>query len=274
MADDPQKWDVPDEMAPSAGKPPAKSFDVADLEITDVLEFLSKGLRDFRRAPVYGLVFGGIYGVGGWLLVALMLQLNLPYLAYPLAAGFAIIAPFIACAFYCVSDCLEREAELSWGRIITSLRQAANQEMTWMALVTFFILFIWMDIAAFLFFGFFGLTSMTFGELVNEILTTPKGLLFLFIGNSAGAVIALAVFSFSVTSFPMLYHRDVDFITAMITSVRVVRKNPRSMVFWAALIACMVGISLLSGFFGLFVVLPVLGHASWHLYRRAVQPKT
>jgi uncharacterized membrane protein len=69
----------------------------------------------------------------------------------------------------------------------------------------------------------------------------------------------------------MLYHRNVDFITAMITSVRVVRKNPKSMLFWAALITIAVGLSLLSGFFGLFLVLPVLGHASWHLYRRAVR---
>ena len=72
---------------------------------------------------------------------------------------------------------------------------------------------------------------MPLGELINEILTTPKGILFLLIGNTAGAVIAMAVFSFSVTSFPMLYHRDVDFITAMIISVRLVRKNPRPMVF-------------------------------------------
>ncbi len=262
MSEDPQ---------PLERQAPAKSFIVADIEISDVLEVLAKGLRDFRRAPSFGLVFGGIYGIGGWLLLALLLLLDLPFLAYPLAAGFAIIAPFIACAFYCVSDCLERDANVTWGLVVTSLRQAANQELTWMALVTFFTLFIWMDIAAFLFFGFFGLTSMTFGEIVSEILTTPKGLLFLLIGNTAGAVIALGVFSFSVTSFPMLYHRNVDFITAMITSVRVVSKNPRSMFFWAALITITVGLSLLSGFFGLFLVLPVLGHASWHLYRRAVQ---
>ena len=258
-------------LQPIGQKAPAKSFVVEDLEISDVLEVLAKGLRDFRRAPSYGLVFGGIYGLGGWLLLAFVLLLDLPFLAYPLAAGFAIIAPFIASAFYCVSDCLERDDEVTWRRVIGSLRQAANQELTWMALVTLFTLFIWMDIAAFLFFGFFGLTSMSFGDFLSEILTTPKGILFLLIGNTAGAVIALAVFSFSVTSFPMLYHRNVDFITAMITSVRVVRKNPKSMLFWAALITIAVGLSLLSGFFGLFLVLPVLGHASWHLYRRAVR---
>ncbi len=96
---------------------PAKSFTVSGIETSDVLEVLAKGLRDFRQAPSYGLVFGCIYGIGGWLLLALLLLLDLPLLDYPLAAGFAIIAPFIAYAFYCVSDCLERDASLTWGRV-------------------------------------------------------------------------------------------------------------------------------------------------------------
>ena len=138
---------------PTERQTPTKSFTVASIETSDVLEVFAKGLRDFRQAPSYGLVFGCIYGIGGRLLLALLL-LDLPLLAYPLAAGFAIIAPFIAYAFYCVSDCLERDASLTWGRVLPALRQAASQDMACMALVTGFTLFIWMDIAAFLFFGF------------------------------------------------------------------------------------------------------------------------
>ena len=211
---------------------PARNFTVASIETFDVLEVLARGSHDFRQAPRYGLVFGSIYAIGGWLLLALLLLLNLPFLPYPLSAGVTIIAPFIAYAFYCVSDCLERDASLTWGRVLPALRQAASQDMACMALVTGFTLFIWMDIAAFLFFGFFGLTSMPLGELINEILTTPKGILFLLIGNTAGAFITMAVFSFSVTSVPMLYYRAVNFITAMITFLWVVRKNPRSIVFF------------------------------------------
>jgi uncharacterized membrane protein len=92
----------------------------------------------------------------------------------------------------------------------------------------------------------------------------------LLIGNAAGAIIALAVFSFSVTSFPMLFERDCDFVTAMVTSVRVVLASRAVMVAWCGVIAVLVGLSLLSGLVGLFVTLPVLGHASWHLYKRAV----
>ncbi len=245
---------------------------VRPLAIADVGEVLAAGLRDFRAAPLYGLVIGGVYALGGWVLILLLLYFGLPYLVYPLAAGFAFIAPFIATAFYAVSRCLEQDEALSWGRILGSVRHAAGRDLGWMALVTGFLLFIWMDIAALLFFGFLGLKSFSAAELLTEIFTTPMGLLFLAIGNGVGAAIALAVFSLSVTSFPMLYDRDIDFVTAMIASVKVVRKNPAAMIVWCAVIAALIGVSLLSGFAGLLVVLPVLGHASWHLYRRAMAP--
>ena len=116
-------------------------------------------------------------------------------------------------------------------------------------------------------FQFFG-----FRELIYDIFTTPSGWLFLMVGNAAGALIAFAVFSYSVISIPMLFHRDVDFITAMLTSVRFVALNPRVMAIWCATIAAMTALALLSGLIGLFLVLPVLGHATWHLYRRAVAP--
>jgi uncharacterized membrane protein len=117
-----------------------------------------------------------------------------------------------------------------------------------------------------------GLSSMGLADFLTKIFTTPTGLLFLMIGNAVGAAIALAVFSFSVISFPMLFDRDVDFVTAMVTSVKVVLANRKPMVLWCATIAALIGLSLLSGLVALFVVLPVLGHASWHLYRRAVGP--
>ena len=245
---------------------------VRPVAMGDILEVLAAGLRDFRAAPVYGLFIGGVYTLGGWVLILLLVRFGLPYLVYPLAAGFAFIAPFIATALYAVSRQLERKEPLSWGQVLGSVRGAAGRDLGWMALVTGFSLFIWMDIAALLFFGFLGLKSQSATELLQEIFTTPMGLLFLAIGNGVGAVLALGVFSLSVTSFPMLYDRDIDFVTAMITSVKVVLANPAAMIIWCATIAALIGVSLLSGLVGLLVVLPILGHASWHLYRRAIGP--
>ncbi len=251
---------------------PAKEPAVQPVAMGDILEVLAAGMRDFRSAPLYGLFIGGVYVLGGWVLILLLLQFGLPYLVYPLAAGFAFIAPFIATALYAVSRCLEQDETLSWGKVLGSVRGAAGRDLGWMALVTGFSLFIWMDIAALLFFGFLGLKALSAPDLLREIFTTPMGLLFLLIGNGVGAVLSLAVFSVSVTSFPMLYDRDIDFVPAMITSVKVVLKNPAAMIVWCATIAALIGVSLLSGLVGLLVILPILGHASWHLYRRAIGP--
>lgn len=258
------------DSAESSPSSPAKAPAVLTVTTGDILEILAAGLRDFRAAPLYDLAIAGIYTVGGWILILLLLLFDLPYLVYPLAAGFALIAPFIAGAFYAVSHSLERGEPVSWGGIAASVRRGIKSDLGWMALVTGFSLVIWLDIAALLFFGFLGLSALSAPELLRIIFTSPMGLLFLVIGNGVGAVIALAVFSFSVTSFPMLFDRDVDFVTAMITSVKVVLANRKAMVIWCATIAGLIGISLLSGLVGLFVTLPILGHASWHLYRRAV----
>lgn len=243
--------------------------------VNDLIDVLALGLRDFRAAPSYDLFFAGIYAIGGWVLVLLLVYFDLPYLVYPLAAGFALIAPFIASGFYVVSHRLEAAedgapADLSWGVVLGTVKSMFSNELSWMALVTGFSLFFWMDIAALMSFGFMGFEFFGFKELISEMFTTPSGWLFLIVGNAAGAVIAFAVFSYSVVSIPMLFDRNVDFITAMLTSVRFVAANPRVMAIWCATIAAMIAVSLLSGLVGLFLVLPVLGHATWHLYRRAV----
>jgi uncharacterized membrane protein len=258
----------------ASGTPPevrAKLPEVNIVGVNDLLDVLAAGLNDFRKAPAYGLFFGGIYAVGGWVLILMLLYLDLPYLVYPLAAGFALIAPFIACGFYVVSQCHEEGTPLSWSKAFGTIKIMFGRDLGWMALVTGFSLFIWMDIAALLSFGFMGFQLFSFSELIELIFTTPLGLLFLFVGNAAGAIIAFAVFSYSVISIPMLYHRDIDFVTAMITSVRFVVQNPRVMALWCAIIAALMAVSMLSGLIGLVVTLPVLGHTTWHLYRRAVE---
>lgn len=243
---------------------------VAGLSPGDILTILGAALRDFRAAPLHDLALGGFYAVGGWLLVLLLFVLDLPFLVYPLAAGFALVAPFMAASFYAVSRVRERGERVTWRGIFHAVRASASTDLGWMALVTGFSLFIWLDIAAFLFFGFLGFSGIfaSLPDLVRMIFATPSGLMFLVVGHIVGAAIAFAVFSITVTSVPMLFDREVDFVTAMIASVRVVAANPVTMMVWCATIAALIGLSLLSGLLGLFVVLPVLGHASWHLYRR------
>ncbi len=243
---------------------------VRKLALADLAFALRRGFADFARAPLYGLFFGGVYAVGGWLVVALAFTFDLPYLAYPLAAGFALIAPFACAGTYEVSRTLERGARLAWGQVLGGVWGQSGRQLGWLSLVSVFALIIWVDFAWTLFLAFYGLHVPTLRALAGEVLTTTKGFSFFLVGNAAGALIAFAVFSITVVSPTLLVDRDVDFVSAMLTSVRLVLANPFVMLVWAAIIGAALGLSLATGLLGLFVALPVLGHASWALYRRAV----
>lgn len=238
----------------------------------DIAEALVQGLRDFQAAPLYGLTFGALYAAGGMLIVASVTALGMVYLAYPLAAGFALIGPFVAVGLYEVSRRREAGEPLSFAAVWRAM--TGRRELAWMAFVTLFIFIMWMYQVRFLMALFFGLKASftSLPQFITAVLTTNEGLLFLMVGNLVGAALSLILFSLTVVSFPLLLDRDVDFVTAMITSVRAVATSPVPMIGWAAIIVMLLTVSALPFFLGLVVTLPVLGHATWHLYRRIVAP--
>lgn len=239
----------------------------------DIADALGQGMRDFQKAPRFGLLFGGIYAAGGISIVLSLTALGMTYLAYPLAAGFALIGPFVAGGLYEVSRRLESGEELSLGSIWKAVR--ARSEIGWMAFVTVFIFVMWMYQVRFLMALFLGINAnfSTLAEFFSVVLTTSEGLMFLAVGNVVGALLSLLLFSVTVISFPLVLDRDVDIVTAMITSIRTVAANPWVMLGWALVIAAVLVVSVLPFFLGLIVTLPVLGHATWHLYRRAIAPE-
>jgi uncharacterized membrane protein len=255
-----------------AGKGRAQWPDVYKVTFDDLIEVMAAGINDFRSAPKYGLFFGGMYAVVGWVLLVMAWFFQLYYLVYPIAMGFALIAPFASVGFYSVSDFLEKGKPLSWSAVFGAVREASGRDLRWMALITGFTFFMWIDYAMLMFLSFMGFDALG-PQAFDLIMTTSQGWMFLVVGNITGAFVAIIVFSISVVTYPMLYDRDIDFVTAMVTSVRLVFANPVTMLGWCAFIAVLTGLSMLLVFAGLFVMLPVLGHASWHLYRRAVGPQ-
>jgi len=245
---------------------------VRRITAADVVEALGRGLRDFQARPFYGLLFGALYAGGGIFIVLSVTALGMVYLAYPLAAGFALVGPFVAIGLYEVSRQREAGEPPSLGRIWGTMR--SRSEIGWMAFVTLFVFIIWMYQARLLVALFLGLNASfpSIQQFIAVVLTTTEGLTFLMIGNLIGASLALILFSLTVVSFPLLLDRDVDFITAMITSVRAVVTSPGPMIGWAAIVVILLIVSALPFFLGLLVTLPVLGHTTWHLYRRVVAP--
>lgn len=245
---------------------------VRTVAATDIAEALAQGLRDFQALPFYGLCFGALYAAGGMTIVLCLTAFGLVYLAYPLAAGFALIGPFIAIGLYEVSRRRELGEPVSFGAIWAKVR--SRSEIGWMAFVTLFVFVIWMYQVRLLIALVLGLHASfsSFHQFLTVVLTTNEGLMFLAIGNAVGAVLSLILFSLTVVSFPLLLDREVDFVTAMVTSVRAVVSSPLPMIGWAAVIVMLLIVSALPYFLGLIVTLPVLGHATWHLYRRLVAP--
>jgi len=243
------------------------------ITVHDVVEAFVAGLRDFQAAPLFGLFFGGIYTLAGLVILLSLTRFGMPYLAYPLAAGFALIGPFVAVGLYEVSRRREAGVPLAWGKVLGVVFAQGNRELSWMAFVTLFVMMMWLYQVRLLLALFLGFQSFaSFQGFLSVITTTSEGLMFLAIGNLVGAVLAAALFSLTVVSFPLLLDREVDFITAMITSVRAVAANPVPMLGFAAAIAALSVVAMLPAFLGLVVIMPVLGHATWHLYRRVVAP--
>lgn len=239
----------------------------------DVAEALAQGMRDFQAAPRFGLVFGALYAAGGLVIVLSVTALGMTYLAYPLAAGFALIGPFVAGGLYEVSRRREQGQPLAFSALWTAVR--SRSEVGWMAFVTVFIFIVWMYQVRFLMALFLGLNASfsSLSEFMTVVLTTQEGLMFLAVGNVIGALLSITLFSLTVISFPLVLDREVDIVTAMITSIRTVVASPLVMLGWAAVIGVLLVLSVLPFFLGLVVTLPVLGHATWHLYRRAIAPE-
>lgn len=245
---------------------------VRRITVADIAESLSEGLRDFQAAPIFGLAFGALYVAGGVAILLSLTAFGMVYLAYPLAAGFALIGPFVAVGLYEVSRQRQAGQAPSLHGIWTAVR--ARSEIGWMAFVTLFIFLIWMYQVRLLIAVLLGLNASfaSLPQFITVVLTTNEGLVFLALGNLIGAALSLILFSLTVVSFPLLLERDVDAVTAMITSVRAVVMSPLPMIGWAAVIVMLLAVSSLPYFLGLLVTLPVLGHATWHLYRRIVVP--
>jgi uncharacterized membrane protein len=245
---------------------------VRRISASDIAEALGEGLRDFQALPLYGLTFGALYAAGGILIVLCLTAFGMVYFAYPLAAGFALLGPFVATGLYEVSRRREARLKVSFAAIWSAVR--SRSEIGWMAFVTLFFFVIWMYQVRLLLVLLLGLNASfsSLHDFITVVLTTNEGLLFLALGNLDGAALSLILFSLTVVSFPLLLDRDVDFVTAMVTSVRAVVTSPLPMIGWAAVIVVLLIVSALPYFLGFIVTVPVLGHATWHLYRRIVAP--
>ncbi|MFN3723838.1 MAG: DUF2189 domain-containing protein [Paracoccaceae bacterium] len=251
-----------------AGANPAS--DIAELHLSDLRAALVAGWRDFLAAPLFGLVFSLVYVAAGWLITYALLAKGQVWWTIIAGAGFPILGPFIACGFYEVSRRLEVGQPLDFAGVAGVIFSQKDRQIPSMAAVVVVFFLFWNFLGHMIFAVFLGHATMTNISSSLAVFQTTQGVMMLVVGTAVGAAFAGTLFALTVVSLPYLLDREVDFITAMITSFSVVTQNPLTMLVWGLLISILLFVGMALWFLGLFVVLPVLGHATWHLYRRAL----
>lgn len=239
-----------------------------DLALRDLWAALAAGLRDFLACPLFGLFFGSIYVGGGLFVGYALFAWKSPTWLIPAAAGFPLIAPFVAVGLYEVSRRREAGLPRSWRAVLGALRGRGDDQIISMGVIVFVAFSFWMIVAHSIFAIF--LAESGIGSESLAIFTTQAGIAMLVVGGAVGGLMALAFYAVTVMSLPMLVDREVDFLTAIITSLAVINHNRPVMLAWALIIAVVLFVAMIPAFLGLLIALPVLGHATWHLYRRAV----
>lgn len=253
----------------SVTHPPAVP-EVNEVDASDLRASLAAGWQDFRRAPLLGAIFSAVYVLGGWLIVWAMTTKGQVWWTLPASAGFPILGPFIACGFYEISRRLEKGEPLVAGEVFGVIFRQKDRQIPAMAAAIVVYFLFWNFLSHMIFALFLGNAVMTNVSSSLAVFLSPQGLAMLAFGTAVGAAFATLLFCLTVVSLPMLLDREVDFVTAMLTSFALVRENPKVMLGWGLLIAVCLFLGMLPAFLGLFVVLPLFGHASWHLYRRAI----
>jgi uncharacterized membrane protein len=244
---------------------------VARIGIADIEEVLARGLRDFAAFRSDVIFLCVLYPVAGLVLVRLAFGYQMLPLLFPLASGFALIGPFAAVGLYELSRRREAGIETSWADAFGVIRSPSFSAIVLLGLVLMAIFLLWLGAALKIYAWTLGPESpASAATFLRDVFTTPAGWTLIGAGLGAGFLFALLVLTISVVSFPLLLDRQAGLDTAIMTSVRAVVANPGPMALWGLIVAAGLVIGSLPCLLGLIIVMPVLGHATWHLYRRVV----
>lgn len=252
---------------------PLAAYDVTqNLTVPDLLAALKLGWQDFAAYPLYGLVIGCVFAGAGLLLSYALLGLGEASWLVPLTAGFPLLAPFTAVGLFEVSRRRENDLPVSWRSFFGAVRGRGDEQIVSMGGVVFVAFGFWMIVAHAVFAIFVG--EMGMGAEALAVLQTGPGLAMLGVGSLIGGLMAFGFYAITVISLPMLVDREIDFLSAIIISLKTMKANGPVMLIWAAIIVAALVLAMIPAFLGLLVVLPVFGHATWHLYRRCVTAQT
>lgn len=253
---------------PSHVAPAVRRISPADLKAA-----LRAGFDDFWAMPTHVVFVALIYPIVGLALARLVFGLDVLPLLFPLAAGFALIGPFAALGLYELSRRREAGLDTAWKHAFGVVRSPSFPAILALGGLLVVIFLVWIAVANAIYVASFGYApAASMPHFLERVFNTPEGWRLIVLGNGIGFLFAVLVLMISVVSFPLLLDRPVSPAVAILTSSRAVLKNPLTMALWGLIVAAALIVGSIPLFLGLAVVVPILGHATWHLYRRVVRP--
>ena len=243
------------------------------ISFADLFDALRQGVDDFWEKPSHYVMLVLIYPIVGIVLTVWMNGYHTWPLLYPLVGGFALIGPFAALGLYEISRRREQGLDTGWSHAFAVLRSPAIGSIAALGVMLLVLFTLWLTAAQTLYESLFGATTpRTLTGLINQVLAEPGGTTLLIVGSMLGALFALVTLCTTVIAFPLLLDRDVGAFVAVETSFRAVLHNPLPMLAWGGIVGLGLFLGSLPLFVGLAVVIPIFGHATWHLYRKVVEP--
>ena len=244
---------------------------VRRIEARDLMDALRKGVADVGATRDDVLFIGLIYPLAGLVLARLAFSYDLLPLVFPLASGFALVGPFAAIGLYELSRRRERGMQVTWPDALSVFRSPAVGSILGLGAILLALFCLWLAVAYEIYLATLGSAPPeSLAGFERSVFQTGGGWTMIAAGMGVGFLFAILAFAISVVSFPLLLDRDVGVRAAIATSLRAVAANPGPMALWGAIVACGLVLGSAPGLVGLIFVMPVLGHATWHLYRKVI----
>jgi uncharacterized membrane protein len=246
-------------------------IEIRRIRASDCFAALKEGFADFLAMPTHVAFVGIFYALAGIVLAALSSFASALHLIFPLAAGFALLGPFFAVGLYELSRRREAGLEPSGRDAFAVFRSPALPSVIMLGVFLLALFALWIGTAQYLYAWLYGPKApAAAASFLRDVLTTSRGHTLIIVGCAVGFCFAALALMISVVSFPLMLDRDVGLAPAIVASTRLTRQNPGPVALWGALVAAALVVGSLPLFIGLAVVMPVLGHATWRFYRRAV----
>lgn len=250
----------------------SSEIDICKISVKDLWQALKEGYDDFNAKPTIFFFLAVFYTLFALLLTLLLIGQNLMHLAFPVVSGFTLLGPVVLVCLFEMSRHRERGLDVTWRSTFDFVHSSSFAPIVALSILMMLLYVAWLYMAQLIYFSLFGAVPPdSISDFVTQVLSTRRGGALIFYGNLVGLIFAVLALSISVVSFPLVLDKPVSSITAISASVKAVVSNPLMMILWGLIVAVLLATGTILFLIGLAVVLPVLGHATWHLYRKIIK---